>query len=116
MEEEINKEVEARIRFKTDQIFTSLKNHSNAFKARAWNPRLSGKETAIAMENSMAFDTIKEIIEKEIKMAVPYQKMNEEELKERRNNAVEKILVLFGIEGARKVNSVVRIVEELLGL
>ena len=34
MEEEIQKEVEARMRFKFNEIFTSLKNHSNAFRAQ----------------------------------------------------------------------------------
>lgn len=108
----IEDEIQERINFKMSELMTVLENRIGI----EWN--ISFNNMSQKHANYMeAFKMLKEMIKKEMIMAVPYDNMAERQMNKSKDIAVEKFVKLFNIEGQRnyqgKVSQIVNIIEEL---
>ncbi len=108
----IEDEIQERINFKMSELMTVLENRIGI----EWN--ISFNNMSQKHANYMeAFKMLKEMIKREMIMAIPYDSMAERQMNKSKDIAVEKFVKLFNIEGQRnyqgKVSQIVNIIEEL---
>lgn len=107
------KEIEARVKFKMDDIKSWLKNQIGLKWQQAFQ---SGDQKYEWYMN--ALKDIEEVIKKERDMPLPREIMSKDDFYKKREEAVDKFTELFRLHETgqyrHKINSVLRIVEELL--
>ena len=99
--EEIEKEVQARVEFKIRQILTAVENTARAHQATAFlggHPKYS--YYAEALRQAIG------IIKKEMKMATPVDQMHLQNMREKREKAIDEIVTLFDIRGKRDMHMI----------
>lgn len=112
---ENEREIEARVEFKINELFTGIKNTIKNNYIAALH---SGSSKYYYYWE--AFTIFENMIEKEIKMGVPYNEMAKQKLKEKRDKAVDDIMGRLCKKGSpdyhQKQKFVVNIVEKLLNI
>lgn len=88
---ENEKEIQARVEFKLNEILTGVKNRTNALFART--VQTGSQKDAHFHE---AFRVFQEQFIKEINMPTPYDDMAEQKRRETRDKAVDEIVEMFG--------------------
>lgn len=112
----VEEEIKERVKFKLNDIFTCIKQAINRNTKFAYDFTLSGdlNKGIKCQHYREAFEQLREIFEKETILSIPYDDMAIRAQKKQRNKAVDEIMNLMHPSGRRKVNSVVRIIEECL--
>ena len=112
MDKEIEKEVQARVEFKMDQLLTAVEN-------------VAKTNWGIAFQNGSqkhthyweAFKQLEHMVSKEASMPTPYDNMADIKRRSKRDKAIEKIMDRFCSRGERdyhyKERLLVSIIEEL---
>lgn len=105
---EINKEIQAKVEFKMNEFLTGVKNRL-AFKHRQAFDMTRESEGVW-----LAFQEVSDMINKEINMPTPYDNMSEQNKKEAKNKAVDKIMKTLDLRGREydsKIRTVVAAIE-----
>jgi hypothetical protein len=92
----IEKEVEARVNFKMNELLNAIKNTAMA----NWNIAFQSN----SQKNSHyweAFEQMKQMLIKEMQMATPFNNMDEQNRRNKRDKAVDKIMESFYKRGER---------------
>jgi len=112
-ESDIEKEIKARVEFKLNELLTAVGNIAQ----RNWLAALHGRGQRY-LDYSDAFKQLKLLMEKEIKMPVPYDNMAEIKRREKRDRIVTKLSDRLLFRGERdyhqKEKFIVGVVEEIL--
>jgi len=102
-EEEIEAEVQARVAFKMNELLTGVKNTSSA----QWNSSFQNNSQKM-YHYSEAFKQFAGMVQKEIDMGTPYEKMSEKERtkevlrkRKKRDEAIEEVITRFNIRGTK---------------
>lgn len=108
-EKDIEKEIQARVEFKMNELLTGVKNRV-AFKyIKAFDMT---RESQYAWE---AFEELEEMLKKEVHMATPSNQMDGDKKWAAKEKAVKNIMEHFGCRGSeydRKVRVIVNEIEK----
>lgn len=111
-EKEIEREVQARVKFKMEELKKSIKNTSTAY----WNLAFRENSQRHAHYNE-ALNQVLSMIDKESSMPTPFDDMHIQNIRKYRDKAVTKIMGRFCKRGERdyyhKERILVDIIEEL---
>ena len=105
---EINKEIQARIEFKMNEVLTSIKNRLGYKYQQAFDM------TQNSNAEFRAFQELSEIFKKEMYLPTPYDNMSEEKKRKAKDKAVDKIVDSFelrGYEYEMKIRTIVSAIE-----
>ena len=91
-EEEREKEIQARVKFKLNQFKDWLKNSANWENRNALTPDISSQKISEFWESSQIKKQILAALQKEIDMTTPGSYMHLEERMELKNDVIEKII------------------------
>lgn len=108
---DIEKEVQARVDFKMNELLTAIKNTANTnwnIAFQTGNPKYS--------HYWEAFNQMSGMFKKELEMGLPFNEMSELNRRKKRDKAIEKIMERFCQRGTRdyyqKEKEAVKIIEE----
>lgn len=108
---DIEKEVQARVEFKMNELLTAVENTAK----NNWNSAFHSGNPKHA-HYWEAFSQLKGMLSKEIKMSTPFDNMAKQDKRRKRNIAIEKIMGRFCKRGERdyhqKERLLVSIIEE----
>ena len=110
------KEVQARVAFKLNDILSHIEQSVHRNKALAFNLTFSNdiRGGEKCQHYSEAFEQLRSVFLKEIEMPVPRNDMHERNKKEKRNEAVDEIMKMLPMEDRRRVGRVVQIIEKCM--
>ncbi len=94
-EQEIEKEIQARVEFKMNEFMTGIKNMIK-YEEQKYHHSTAHPKYAYRAE---AMTEVNEMLSKEISMSVPYDDMNERRKRWAKDNAVEAIERLVDLRG-----------------
>lgn len=94
MENLIEQEVEARVKFKMNEILTAVENTAKANWSEAFHN--NSQRHAHYFE---AFEQMKKMLIKEMNLPVPYDDMAQQKRRKKRDEAINKIMERFCIRG-----------------
>jgi hypothetical protein len=108
-EEEIEREVYARVEFKMNELLTGVKNRLKVKYAQAWDM------THDSQYKWQAFEELVALVKKEVNMGTPHDRMDIQARWEAKQVAVEKIMEKFDYRGrGREYDSVLKhVVDEV---
>ena len=106
---DLEKEIQARVDFKMNELLTAVENTAKA----NWN---------IAFQNNSqkhshyceAFGQMKQMLIKEMQMATPYDDMAEQKRRKKRDEAIDKIMERFCKRGERDYHEKERLLVSLI--
>jgi competence transcription factor ComK len=108
---DIEKEIQARVDFKLNEILSAISNQVGLNWALSFEH--GSQKHAHYYE---AFGKLKEMIMKERQMAVPYNELAERNRKQKRDKAVEKLAERFKIRGSMNyhhdLRAIVSVIED----
>lgn len=104
---DIEKEIEARVEFKMNELLTGIKNVAKTNWHIAFNG--SSQKHSYYWE---AFTQMEEMFHKEMKMALPYPSMEVHNRKQARDKAVRKITDRLNMRGTRDSDQITRVIVE----
>lgn len=104
MTTEQEKEIQARLEFKMNELLTGVKNRVALKYAQAFDM------TRKSQYMWQAFEELEEMVKKEINMAPPYDEMAKRKMGEAKNRAVEKIANSLNLIGSRAYEGKIRVI------
>lgn len=111
MEINIEKEIQARVDFKMNELLTAIQNRADTNWAIAF--KIGSQKHSYYWE---AFEQMKSMFQKELEMSYPYDIMSELNRRKKKHDAVDKIMETFCQRGVgdyyRKERQVAMIIDE----
>ena len=111
---EIEHEINKRANEKLENILLNIESASKVNHVSAFNLTLVGdlRKGQECFEKHIGFEWLRKLFVKESTMPVPYTSI--EKFKEKRNIAVDKIMMIMHPTDRHKVNSIIAIIEECI--
>jgi len=115
-EEEIEKEVQARVKFKMNELLTGLDSRIRIAKNLEFQLVLNGDYNGGQKHQHYkeAYRVLKVMIQEELEMATPVNNMAETERREKRDKAINNIVDRLKIKGTRDSHEIEKFLVQVI--